>query len=276
MKTSAIIILLLAVVGVAMPLVAQDQKGMFAVVKQIQGTASEIAVILPNGADGEVKEGARYPEGTEINTGAEDTVVLQLEGEIDGAPVPQALIAVRTATQVILDKMYVSANDTTTRIAIKNGEIRAKITTERADLGTDMKVSTPTSTASVTGTDVHAIGYSANRGSYMVVASGSIAAAGNNGQVRSVSGGTALGDGDSSVLGNALNAASSLTAPFGSVSYEVTAGQLTFAGAQRSGSDANNPATNPSGARRTSLSDLSSGFNLGNTLPVQSGRGNRR
>lgn len=268
-------LLMLVLAGLALPAVAQDAKGMFAVVKQIQGSADNFMVVMPNGAAGTVAENERYPEGTEITTGDDETLVLELEGEIDGAPVAQALIAIKPTSQIMLDKMFVSANSATTRMAIMNGEVRAKITTERADLATDMKVSTPTTTASVTGTDVHAIGYNANFGSYVQVATGSIAAANANGQVRSVSGGTGLGDGDSGVLGNALNASSSLTAPFGSVTYEVTAGQLTFAGAQRAGSDANNPATNPSGNRRATAAERA-GFNPGETLPSRQGRGNRR
>lgn len=269
-KILTILLLLLC----AAPLAAEG--GLKAKVTQLIGQADDFIVTLPDFSEAEAKVGAIFEEGTEITTNSEGTIALQLEGEVDGAPVPHAIVAIKPGTRFLLDKMAVSQDSISTRLAIKNGEVRVKLVEETTSVATDMKVSTPTATASVTGTDVHAIGYNANFGSYVQVASGSISSANANGQVRAVGGGEGMADGDSGPLGAALNASSVINAPFGMVTYEVTSGQLTFSGSLRGGADANNPMTNPSGARRPSLSDLDAGFNLGNTLPAREGRGNRR
>jgi hypothetical protein len=263
-------LILIALCALAAPLAAQDTE-FHAVVERFTGFEDGFIIELPNGDLGAVAVGSKFPAGTRITTDVDCTMILNLEGESEGVTFREAILSIAQLTDALIDKMFVRGPSVTTRVALQNGEVALKITQERADYATDMKVATPTTTASITGTG-GAVSHSANFGTQVTLFSGSMQAQNQNGQVRNVTEGTTLGEGDDSTLANNLNSSSSNNAPIGSVSYEVTAGQLSFVGSQRSGSDANNPRTNPSGARRNDLAAISSRYNLGDTLPAQSGR----
>ncbi len=230
---------------------ASVEEGMFAVVQKIDGPLDEVIVELPNGDIPDAEEGARYPEGTNLSTG-DATVILAFGGVVDGVEIQNALMSVRPISDVTLDRFLTTGDSVVTRIKVKSGEIRVKITEERTDYSTDMKIATPNATASVTGTDVSAIGFSSGRGTYVAVASGSISSARDDGTVRGVSGGAFIGAGDDSALDAAMSQASKSNAPIGVASYEVAAGQLSIGGPERQASDLNNSDTNPNGFRGVS------------------------
>lgn len=271
-------ILIAALFAAAFALPAFAQEGIKAVVKLVEGDAAETVVITPDSDDWlEAEVGAEYPEGTEISTGDGVKIVLALEGSVDGTDLSDALLSVRENSEIKLDRLLVQDNSVVTRLKVKTGEIRVKVTEDKPEYATDMKVATPNATASVTGTDVHAIGFNANRGTYMAVASGSISAQ-SGGRTRNVTGGSEL-DGDSdSTLDAALNNASSVVAPIGFVAYEVKVGQLIPGGPERSASDLNNPSTNPNSGRGSFDNDTERGeeFDPGQTLPSTARRTNRR
>ncbi len=263
-------LILIALCAMAAPLFAQESS-FHAVVERITGSPEGFIIELPDGTEGVTDVGTKYPAGTRITTDVDCSIILNLEGESEGVQFREAVLSIAQMTDVLLDKMFVRENSPTTRLALKNGEVALKITQERADYATDMKVATPTTTASITGTG-GTVGHSANFGTVVTLFSGSMQAQGQNGQTRNVSEGTSLGEGEDSVLANGLNASSSVNAPIGSVAYEVSAGQLTYTGSQRTGSDANNPRTNPSGSRRNDLAAIANRFQLGDTLPSRTGR----
>ncbi|MCA8939581.1 MAG: FecR domain-containing protein [Planctomycetes bacterium] len=246
----------------------------YAVVKKIDGDADEVEVELPDGEAGDVALDAKYPAGTTIVTG-EATVILSLSGMVNGQEVNNAMISIRPVTELLLDQLVIASDSAATRIQIKSGDIRVKITNDREDLSTDMKVSTPNATASVTGTEVNQIGFSPNFGTTIAVASGSISAANNNGTSTNVGGGTALAAGSDSTLDSALAAATTNVAPIGMTSYEVSVSQLSIAGPNRAGSDNNNAATNPTANRNTG-SGSGGRVDDGQPLPSMGGRLNRR
>jgi|GEM_PF-6964407 len=259
------------------PIWAQD--GIKAVVKAVEGDAAETVVIMPDSDEWlEAEVGAAYPEGTEFSTGDGVTIVLSLEGSVDGTDLADAMLSIRENSELTLDRLLVENSSVVTRLKVKTGEIRVKVTEDKPEYATDMKVATPNATASVTGTDVHAIGFNANRGTYMAVASGSISTSRADGRTRNVTGGNELNDGADSALDAALSNASSVIAPIGFVAYEVSVGQLIAGGPERSASDLNNPSTNPNAGRGGSAeTDRDTNeFDPGQTLPATARRTNRR
>jgi hypothetical protein len=245
-----------------------------AVCQSIEGDPDEVVLKVPGKGEVRIAKDAKYPEGTTIDCGDGVNVAFTLEGSVGGDAITNAVLAVRQTTSARIDKLVVQGDSVTTRLKLKTGEVRLKITQDGVKVATDMKVATPTATASIVGTELQAVGFNANRGSYQLVASGTINAANVNGTTRNVSGGGFGGEGTGTGTDLNLGASSSNNSPVGMTVWEVSAGQLAFSGVERPGSDANNPGTNPTGAGRgLNPGDLSKGYDSGAPLPVKPGRG---
>lgn len=255
--------------GVASPALAQDPAGageaaapaeetvvegvadgFYAVVTKYDGPEGETLLVLPDESVVETfKEGDRFQEGTQVVTGDGCTLIMTLQTVKDGKAANNSMISIRPVSEIRLDKLILSDDGAVTRLKIKSGEVRVKVTETRGDYSTDMKIATPNATASVRGTDVNQIGYSAMRGTYASVASGSISSENRRGRVSGIGGGSNLTDNSDSALDQALRDSSNVIAPIGMVEYEVSVGQLAVAGPQRPGSDLNNAGTNPTSGR---------------------------
>lgn len=254
---------------------------LFGVVKKVDGPADDVIVELPNGEFPTIAVDAKYPQGTAITTGTSATVIIAIEGTNNGQPFQNSMISIRHTSDIKLDRMLVESDSDSvvTRLKVATGEVRLKVTDDRPDFTTDLKVATPNATASIRGTEVQSVGYSANFGTSIAVASGSIVADRANGTSAGVGAG---GDVNDSVM-NALESMSTkgqVVVPQGSTAFEVSAGQLVLGGAKRTGSDTNNPNTNPSGQTSGLSSDEfqenPNAFENGAFLPSHSGRSNRK
>ncbi|MCK6441002.1 MAG: FecR domain-containing protein [Planctomycetes bacterium] len=256
---------------------------LFAVVKTIDGPPDEVLVQLPDASEPAIAVAARYPQGTKITTG-DATVIVGIEGTLEGKAVQNSMISIRHTTETVIETALIdnSSSSVVTRMKVATGEVRVKVTDESPDYSTDMKVSTPNATASVRGTDVHAIGFSANFGTVMVVASGSISAQRANGTTVGCGAGSDVNDSAMSALESAMTKGEILV-PLGSTEFEVGASQLVSGGPESAGSDTNNPLTNSTlgatGASSSSLSGFAANHDSSQPPPVKSGRsqsGNRR
>ena len=244
------------------------------VVTKIEGDVGNMLVLNPDGSDAKIEVGARYAMGTTIETGEGETLILSLEGTQGGKEFKNAMMSIRPNTQMKLDTLAVQASNVVTRVQLKTGEVRIKVTDERQDFSTDMKVATPNATASVTGTDITQFGYNANKGTYVALAAGELQANRNNGTSSKVTGGTGLSGNSGNTLEEQLRNSTRLLAPLGMNVFEVQVGQLA-GGTERFGSDNNNSATNPNANRGTVDSQLGGhggGFGSGQPLPATPGR----
>lgn len=250
---------------------AQADKFEAKIVK-VEGDASNIVIELPDGTTPTAAEGLVCPQGTVIATGEGEQVIFALEGTQNGKPFQNSMLSVRPGSEVRLDTLAVQGDSVVSRVAMTQGEVRIKVTEERQDFSTDMKVATPNATASVTGTDVTQFGFNANKGTYAAVAQGSLLATRKDGTGTKIGGGSSAGD-KNSALDQALQNATRLLAPLGMNVFEVAVGQLA-GGPERFGSDNNNPATNPNLGRGVINSELAAGDrgDTGQPLPATGGR----
>ena len=274
--TMAVISGALVISGTRAQAPAAQDKGLVAVVKKLEGTSDEVIVETPDSSNPTIKLDAKYPQGTRIIC-ADASVVVSIEGDVNGVAIKNSLMVVKHDTEIKVDRCLVQDESVITRLKLKSGEVRVKVTDERVDYSTDMKVATPNATASVKGTDVHSLGYNANKGTSMVVASGSISAARADGTVRNVGGGAGLTDSADSILDAALANAAKSSTPIGMSAFEVAAGQLTVGGADRPASDLNNASTNPNASRAVEGSQKTAEAQGNDGPPPQQiGHGNRR
>ena len=256
-----------------------------AVVKKVGGDIDDILIELPDESlpDDErypvAEVDARYPEGTTIETGPDSTIIVGIEGTVDGKEIKNSMLSVRHTSNVKIARMLVSGEDDSvvTRLKVKTGEVRVKVTNDREDYQTDFKVSTPNATASITGTDVQAISFSMCFGTSIAVQSGNVSAARGNGTSVDVGAGNDVDDQSGSALEAALSKAQNI-APIGMVAFEVKVGQLITGGIERPSSDLNNPATNPNSGRSQPSDDIiqQSFFDDGSPLPSKVRGGNNR
>ncbi len=124
------------------------------VIEKIEGDTADIIITLPDGSIlKNPKPGDTLPMNTTIVTGENSSLILRLEGEQGGKEFKNAKMTVRQNTEVKLDTLAVQASNVVTRVQIKTGEVRIKVTDDRQDFSTDTKVATPNSTSAVNGTE---------------------------------------------------------------------------------------------------------------------------
>ena len=122
---------------------------------KIDGPLDEVEIILKDGTEVDLEtlpDNYEFPEGTTITTG-DATVIVAIDGCIDGEAIKNSMMSIRPVSEVTLDRFLFAEDSAITRIWIKSGEVRVKVTEERADYSTDMKTATPNATAGVSGTD---------------------------------------------------------------------------------------------------------------------------
>lgn len=99
--------------------------------------------------------GSRLAEGDTIHTGFKARAAL---GFPDGS-----LVEVQSMTLLALDKINVSGLSTRSRLLLKTGEVKAQVDRLPGARG-DFQVKTPTTTASVRGTEINRISYDEGSG----------------------------------------------------------------------------------------------------------------
>jgi len=105
-------------------------------ISEIKGDGTEVLVFLPNGNEGEVKVGARIPFGSEIITGNEEGLVLEvMHGSL---PEHAGLrLSIRSGSIVLLDSIKAqSLSDReawTCHVAVASGECSSTTYLDRSD-----------------------------------------------------------------------------------------------------------------------------------------------
>lgn len=99
--------------------------------------------------------GLKLSEGDKIHTGFKATCML-------GFP-DQSVVEVQPMSMIQLDKVNVAGVQTRARLLLKTGEVKAQVNRSMGARG-DFQVKTPTTTASVRGTEINRISYDESAG----------------------------------------------------------------------------------------------------------------
>ena len=145
-----------------------------------------------DGALAPVAQGSEVARGSELHTGIDSEAKLQFA---DGS-----VMVVREMSQVLIADLLGEGSRQTIAISVKLGELDAQVNPQKT-FQSDFKVTTPTATASVRGTQIRRLSYHPARGTSLFLASGSLLLTNNNGGSTATSpGDTASVDGEGTLV----------------------------------------------------------------------------
>lgn len=158
-----------------------------ALVVDLKGDVSAKAA---DGSAVAVTKGVELAKGQQLTTGVDSEAKLAFA---DGS-----VMVVSEMSQLLVADLLTSGSRSQVAVQLKMGEVAAQVNPKHA-FQTDFKITTPTGTASVRGTEIRQVSYHPARGTEVALKSGSLLVENNNGQQ------TSMQSGDTSRVDNQGN-----------------------------------------------------------------------